>query len=142
MPWPFEDELRFVYRLGTLLSSDGEVIFEQKPKWNVGHISGGSQVVKIDERTYLAIVHEARTIPGRSNRYYQHRFVAFDRHGKVAGISPPFFFFDRQIEFAAGLAYFPEKRQLMVSFGVRDCEAWMATMNVDDVIQFIWRDSL
>jgi hypothetical protein len=142
MPWPFGDELRFVYRLGTLVNSDGEVVFEQKPKWDVNHISGGSQVVKIDERTYLAIVHEARTIPGRSNRYYQHRFVAFDRHGKVDGLSPPFFFFDRQIEFAAGLAYFPERMQLMVSFGVRDCEAWTATMNVDDVIQFVYRDSL
>jgi glycosyltransferase involved in cell wall biosynthesis len=142
MPWVHEGELRFVYRLGTLVNPDGEVIFEQKPKWSVDHISGGSQVVKIDERTHLAVVHEARTIPGRINRYYQHRFVVFDSHGRVDKLSAPFFFFNRQIEFCAGLAYFPEKMQLMVSFGVRDCEAWTATMNVDDVIAFIYRDAL
>jgi glycosyltransferase involved in cell wall biosynthesis len=143
MPWVRDDgELVFVYRLGTLLNSDGEVVFEQKPKWSVDRVSGGSQVVKFDDRTWLALVHEARTIPGRSNRYYQHRFVVFDRHGKVDGLSAPFYFHDRQIEFAAGLAYFPDKRQLMVSYGIRDAEAWTATMDADEVIAFVYRDML
>jgi len=142
MPWVRDGELCFVYRLGTLVNSDGEVVFEKIPEWSVDHVSGGSQVIQIDERTWLGLVHEARTIPGRPNRYYQHRFVAFHPTGKVDRISAPFFFHDRQIEFAAGLAYFPEKMKLMVSYGVRDCEAWTATMNVNDVIQFVYRDAL
>jgi glycosyltransferase involved in cell wall biosynthesis len=141
MPWVDGDELIFVYRLGALVNLQGESIHRDTLPWNVGHISGGSQVVKVD-RHWLAIVHEARQIPGRPNRYYQHRFVIWDHHKRVERISEPFFFFDRQIEFAAGLAYFPEKMQLMVSFGVRDCEAWTATMDVHDVIQFVYRDAL
>jgi glycosyltransferase involved in cell wall biosynthesis len=139
MPWIHGDDLCFVYRLGTLVNLQGEVLFQHKPDHAVDHISGGSQVVKIDERTHLAIVHEARTIPGRPNRYYQHRFVAFWPDGRVDRISPPFFFFDRQIEFCAGLAHFPEKKQLMVSYGVRDEEAWTATMDVDQVFTFIYQ---
>ena len=30
----------------------------------------------------------------------------------------------------------------MVSYGVRDCEAWTATMDVDEVIRFIYKDAL
>jgi hypothetical protein len=140
MPWIRGDDLCFVYRLGTLVDLNGEVVAQFKPDQVVDHISGGSQVVKIDDITCLALVHEARTIPGRPNRYYQHRFVAFWPDGRVHGISPPFFFFDRQIEFAAGLALFGE--QLMVSFGVRDEEAWIVTMGVGEVLSFIYGDAL
>lgn len=140
MPWVNGNDLRFVYRLGTLLDPYGEVIFKSDPGFDVSRISGGSQVVKIDERTWLAVVHEAGVIPGRSNRFYQHRFVAFWANGQVDRVSPPFFFHDRQIEFCAGLAVFG--KQLMVSYGVRDCEAWTAMMDIEEVLRFIYRDAL
>ena len=142
MPWVKDNELRFVYRLGILVDTDGEVVARHETGFDVSHISGGSQVVQAGTRNWIALVHEARTIPGRPNRFYQHRFVSFLGDGRVDRISPPFFFHDRQIEFAAGLAYFPDKRQLMVSYGVRDEEAWTATMDVDEVIQFVYRDTL
>jgi glycosyltransferase involved in cell wall biosynthesis len=140
MPWVIGDELRFVYRLGTLIDPSGGVVFESDPGFDVSCISGGSQVVQVDERTWLAVVHEAGFIPGRDNRFYQHRFVAFWSNGRVDRISAPFFFHDRQIEFCAGLAVFDKK--LMVSYGVRDCEAWTATMDIDDVLRFVYRDTL
>ena len=142
MPWVANGELRFVYRLGTLVDSNGAVVARHDLGLDVGHISGGSQVVAVDERTNLAVVHEARTIPGRPNRYYQHRFVNFRADGRVDRISAPFYFHDRQIEFCAGLAYFPDKRQLMCSYGVQDREAWTATMDVDEVVRFIYKDAL
>jgi glycosyltransferase involved in cell wall biosynthesis len=140
MPWVRNGELQFVYRLGTLVDDNGDVVFESDPGFDVSHISGGSQVVQVDERTWLALVHEAGFIPGRPNRYYQHRFVSFWPHGGVDRISAPFFFHDRQIEFAAGLAVFG--KQLMVSYGVRDCEAWTATMDTEEVLRFIYKDAL
>jgi glycosyltransferase involved in cell wall biosynthesis len=127
---------RLVYRLGTLANSEGDIVARHEPPLDVGHISGGSQVIEA-EGTYLALVHEARTIPGRPNRYYQHRFVVLAEDGRLVRISPPFVFFDRQIEFAAGLAYFPAKRQLMASFGVMDREAWLAWMDLDQVLAFV-----
>jgi glycosyltransferase involved in cell wall biosynthesis len=137
MPWVQKDgTLQFVYRLGTLIDPSGKLICQHDCDLDVGHISGGSQVINVDG-VWLALVHEARPTPGRSIRYYQHRFVVFDNDGRLSQISPPFCFHDRQIEFAAGLSYFPDKRQLLASYGVRDCEAWLATMDVDDVIAFI-----
>jgi len=46
-------------------------------------------------------------------------------------------FHDRQIEFAAGMAYFSVTRRLMISYGVRDCEAWLAEMDAFRVLDFI-----
>jgi hypothetical protein len=136
MPWVQGDVIKYVYRLGTLVDSQGMQTFHRDPDLDIGHISGGSQVCTA-EGIHIAVVHEARHIPGSPCRYYQHRFVTFANDGGVLRMSPPFVFHERQIEFAAGLAYFPDKRQLMVSYGVRDCEAWVATMDLDDVIAFI-----
>jgi glycosyltransferase involved in cell wall biosynthesis len=142
MPWVKDGELRFVYRLGHLIDTEGKDVCRFACDFDASCISGGSQVVWMDEQTWLAVVHEARTIPGRPNRFYQHRFVTFRANGRVDRISAPFFFQDRQIEFCAGLAYFPEKRQLMVSYGVRDCEAWTATMDPQEVLRFVYQDAL
>jgi predicted GH43/DUF377 family glycosyl hydrolase len=136
MPWVKDGQLRFVYRLGTLIDTTGTIICQHDCKVDVGHVSGGSQVVDVDGN-WLALVHEARLIPGHSIRHYQHRFVVFDDEGRLLRWSLPFCFHDRQIEFAAGLSYFPDKRRLLASYGVRDCEARLATMAVDEVMGFI-----
>jgi glycosyltransferase involved in cell wall biosynthesis len=137
MPWVKDGQLLFVYRLDTLLDATGKVVARHPCPFDVSRISGGSQVVYVSPETYLALVHEARLIPGRSQRYYQHRFVRFRRDGSVAAISQPFVFHDRTIEFAAGLAYFPMDRQLVASYGVMDREAWLARMDLDEVLAFV-----
>ena len=138
MPWPgmpTKDDLRFVYRLGAIIDTKGTMQQALSKKFSVEHISGGSQVIQVSPKQYMAIVHEAREIPGKPTRYYQHRFVLLRSDGQVMGLSPPFCFHDKQIEFAAGLALFG--RELMVSYGVRDEEAWTGTMDLDEVMRFI-----
>jgi glycosyltransferase involved in cell wall biosynthesis len=137
MPWVKDNGITFVYRLGTLINTHGEIVRNHDVDFDVSNISGGSQVIEV-MGNYIAVVHEARLIPGRPyNRFYQHRFVRFSDAGEVMEISPAFYLHDRQIEFVAGLAYFPDKKQLMMSYGVRDCEAWTATMDPDEVLNFI-----
>lgn len=137
MPWVKDGALRFVYRLGTLINPEGNIVRNHDVDFDVSNISGGSQVIEV-MGNYLAVVHEARHIPGRPyNRFYQHRFVRFSDAGEVMGISPAFVLHERQIEFVAGLAYFPDKKLLMMSYGVRDCEAWTAMMDPDEVLNFI-----
>jgi glycosyltransferase involved in cell wall biosynthesis len=139
MPWVDGENLSFVYRLGALINSTGEIVAEHNVPWDVARISGGSQVVRIEDprAAYVAIVHEAGQIPGRFNRFYQHRFVLFDADKKPTRISPPFYFHDKEIEFAAGMVYVPDQRQLMVSYGRLDCEAWVATVSADEVVSFV-----
>jgi glycosyltransferase involved in cell wall biosynthesis len=129
--------LRFVYRPGVLVDVDGKVIAKHDCKWDVGHFSGGSQVVNIDESSALAVVHEARFIPGSTDRYYAHRFVKFKPTGVVSAISLPFYFHGKQIEFCAGLAVSPKDRRLFLSYGVRDKEAWVATVDLDQILGFL-----
>lgn len=137
MPWSRNGEIQFVYRLGSLISASGGHGFHCAPEIDVLGLSGGSQVIDV-EGNKIALVHEARFIPGRPhNRYYQHRFVSLANDGSLLGVSPAFVFHDRQIEFAAGLAYFPGTRQLVASYGVRDCEAWLADMDAFEVLEFI-----
>ena len=140
MPWVHNNgRLDIVYRLGTVVDAGGHIIRNHDCDFDVGHISGSSQVIAVDG-LFLALVHEAGFIPGRPhNRFYQHRFVTFDDEGSVSGISPAFVFHDRQIEFAAGLAYFPVTRRLIASYGVKDCEAWLAEMDVYEVLDFVDR---
>jgi hypothetical protein len=92
---------------------------------------GGSQLVPFHEG-WLCLVHEVAWLGDR--RAYEHRFVWFDATMGIRQVSRPFAFRETQaIEFAAGLAQLGDS--LYATFGVRDAEAWIARMDVDDV----WR---
>ena len=91
---------------------------------------GGSQLIAFDGG-WLALVHEAGLRD--KQRHYRHRFVWFDEATKLRGVSRPFFFAKRGVEFAAGLAWHPDGKRLVVTYGVEDSEAWIATVDADDV---------
>jgi hypothetical protein len=133
---PAVNDPQFVYRLGTVVDATGAVVARHDNALMVEELSGGTPVIMTDGAC-LALVHEARITPGKTIRYYNHRFVRMDLTGRVLAVSPPFLFHAKQIEFAAGLAYFPGTRELMVSFGVMDREAWTASMKLDEVLAFI-----
>jgi predicted GH43/DUF377 family glycosyl hydrolase len=85
---------------------------------------GGSQLVPYRDG-WLAVIHEVAYLDGR--RCYEHRFVWFDANLRLAAASQPFAFREQQaIEFAAGLAQLGSR--LVVSFGVRDAEAWLVSI--------------
>lgn len=140
MPWVKEDgDLQFVYRLGTIVDRDNKLVAQHDTGLDIDRISGGSQLVEIPTfdlapSQYLALVHESQFVPGTQRRFYMHRFVLFSTDGAPVALSDPFYFHDRQIEFAAGLALLGNK--LIVSYGVRDEEAWLATMDLDEVMRF------
>jgi predicted GH43/DUF377 family glycosyl hydrolase len=96
---------------------------------------GGSQLVDLGDGRWLALVHEVADDTG--GRIYEHRFVLFnDDAWRIVGWSPAFAFRElRAIEFAAGLARRGD--QLVATFGVRDAEAWMAEMSLDEVLTLI-----
>ena len=91
---------------------------------------GGSQLIAFDGG-WLAIVHEARVRD--KQRFYQHRFVWFDESDRLRRVSRPFYLQKRGVEFAAGLAWHPDGKRLVVTYGVEDSEAWIATVDAGDV---------
>ena len=91
---------------------------------------GSSQLVRLRDG-WLAVVHET-AVMDTGLRAYEHRFVWFDSGFRLARMSPLFSFREqRAIEFSAGLAI--KDGTVVVTFGVRDAEAWIATLSEEDV---------
>lgn len=129
--------MKWMYRPGYIMHRDGQFSYRHDPKLAIDQFSGGGQVIPFDAG-WVAIIHEARPDPTNGKRYYQHRFVWFDDEYRLQKVSRPFVFFDRQIEFAAGLARHPVTDDFIVSFGVLDREAWLGTLCAQDVREMIW----
>ena len=51
----------------------------------------------------------------------------------MRGVSRPFYFNNRGVEYAAGLAWHPDGKRLLISYGVGDGESWIATVDADEV---------
>jgi hypothetical protein len=78
------------------------------------------------------VIHEA---PAETDgpRRYLHRFASLDAYGRLTGVSRPFHFGRLGVEFAAGLAWMVPGERLVVSYGVEDRQAWLATLDAADV---------
>jgi glycosyltransferase involved in cell wall biosynthesis len=140
MPMPAEGgNPRYMYRLDTVVIPEGlKRVAEVMPtKVHVSDISGSSQVIPF-KSGLLAVVHEASTDP-QGKRTYWHRFAWFEKDGYLRRLSLPFVFNDRQIEFCAGLAYHPNNKDLIISYGVRDAEAHLATVSIEEVAMMCWK---
>lgn len=129
---------RFMYRLDTIIEPGAALKRDNFPiKVSVNDISGGSQLIPF-KGGMIAVVHEAGTDP-QGKRTYWHRFAWFTKEGELRRLSLPFVFLDRQIEFCAGLAYHPNHNDLLISFGVRDEEAYVAKIAIEEVAMMCWK---
>jgi glycosyltransferase involved in cell wall biosynthesis len=135
MPQVAEERLQFIYLCDPtrVVDDKARTIVETKPAIGAEQFSGGSQAIAFDGG-WLALVHEARARPPSAQRYYQHRFVWFDETNVLRRVSRAFFFHQKDgVEFAAGLACHPDGKRLVVSYGVGDKEAWIATVDAEEV---------
>jgi len=133
MPIAGEDELRFVYGVEptvmvcTYDDRTHMVMPEPRRMPNVtGHLRGSSQVLHW-KRGYLCVVHQVHA--GRPT--YVHRFVELDERLQLVRMGRPFFFREEGIEFCAGAALWGS--HLVLSFGVRDREAWIALLDEHEI---------
>jgi glycosyltransferase involved in cell wall biosynthesis len=131
MPWRGD---RLIYRLGTVIDHHGVKVSQRVPELATDHIGGGA-VMSFDPG-YLAIVHEARPNPFNGQRYYAHRFAHLADDGSLIALSRPFVFQGQQIEFATGLARGYDD-SVVISYSVRDCEAWLGRLDPDEILAFI-----
>jgi glycosyltransferase involved in cell wall biosynthesis len=135
MPLVRGDELLFIYSTDPtiILRCDERFalheIVRREPSLALKHLRGGSQAVRVDGG-WIYVAHEVSVTD--SGRVYLHRFVRIDDDFVVQGVSEAFWFFDRQIEFAAGLAI--DGDRLLVSFGTMDRQAWIARFDTAAVL--------
>ncbi len=134
MPRVDGEKLQFIYLCDPtrVLDEQARTIVENTPAITAEQFRGGSQAIAFDGG-WLTLIHEVLWWPSVGRRSYQHRFVWFDETSKLRGVSRPFFLQKKGVEFAAGLAWHPDENRLLVSYGVGDAEAWIATVEVEDV---------
>ncbi len=93
------------------------------------NFDGGSQAVAFDGG-WLILVRDSRERRGKG-RF--HRFVWLDIAGRLRQITRPFFLHNNGVEASAGLAWHTDVSRLIISYGAADGEAWIATVEPDDV---------
>ena len=126
---------RWMYRADEITDGHGSNL-KFDCKWDIGALGGGTQVIPFHQG-YLAIVHEARQIPGRPTRYYCTGSCHGTTDFNVVKISKPFGFHEKTIEYAMGLCWHPDGKRLVISYGFKDCEARLGTVTDDDVIMWL-----
>ncbi len=117
-----------------ILDDQARMLIEEPAPIQADQFRGGSQLVAFDGG-WLALIHDVRLRDGQ--RQYRHRFVWFDQALHLQGVSRPFYFEQRGIEFAAGLAWHPDRRRLIVSYGVGDEASRLATVEGDDIRRIV-----
>ena len=83
---------------------------------------GGGRLVLVHEMAFHGI------------RYYLHRFLALDEDWRITRASRPFLFQHRGIEFACGACVAHGEKDLLVSFGIEDREAWICRVPLRSIV--------
>lgn len=135
---PIIGKHEFVYRLDKTRDFKGLNEIKRPIPIYCSEISGGSQLIPF-KNGYMSVVHEASVDPTNNKRTYWHRFAWFTKDLECRRVSLPFVFLDKQIEFCCGLAYHPNRKDLIISFGVRDAEAWVGQVAIEEVARMCWK---
>ncbi len=136
--WNGELFLIYAYAPMMLLRWDGHRLHPAGFHANLGppialDFKGGSQLVSTPAGL-LTVVHVGADYPDES-RVYMHRFVLLDEEFRIIGLSRPFTFRQRGIEFAAGLAM--QGADVIVSFGADDAECWLVRLALDSALSLL-----
>ena len=131
MPLDVDGEFAWIYSLDptAILSKKGPL---RRCPLALDHIRGGAAIAF--GKGYLCVVHE--TIDEPEGRIYLHRFVKLDKGFNVTAITPAWVFAGHGIEFCAGLAR--EKSELVLSYGIKDREAWIMRVKAKEVEAMKW----
>lgn len=117
MPEVRGDELRFHYRLGTIADIDGKLT-DIGSRVICDHLNGGSQVIPAKHGLgSMCIVHGFAQIPDTFRREYWHQLARLDVRGHPIALSQPFHICNAPPEIVTGMAYHPNGKDVILSYG-------------------------
>lgn len=129
-----DDELYLIYATDptTILKYDFDaksafVFHTSVPQPFLEFLRGGSQAIRL-KNGWIYLTHENLSLDAR-NRIYLHRFIFLNDDFELGGWTDPFYFLHQGVEFCAGLAYDPESRKFLASFGVNDQQCWLISFD-------------
>ncbi len=140
MPFALGDLLAHVYSLSPTVvvetlrgGSTMRLVAMTETDRRLDGVRGGSPGVRLDDG-WLFVAHVSAEFAG-AGRTYLHRFVKLDDDFAVVGLSEPFRFVHDGVEFAAGLVRRGDR--LLLSFGVKDAEAWVGWLDLAEVLALL-----
>ena len=137
MPFVVENNLYFLYSCDPVRVIDyhGNLVSQKESSIASDSFRGGGSLIPYNDK-WLAIIHESHVMHDH-RRTYMHRFVVYDNDGSIMKYSPAFYFKQLGVEFAAGLAINPITGQVVVSFGFKDNESYLASLNSDNISKIL-----
>ena len=139
IPVPVRSGLLFIYSHDpTVVISDGcKLIMSSRPSGMADHLRGSSQGIPF-RGGVLALVHAVTMWKNWPKNI--HRFAWYDEEWKLARLSPgflfPSFFKEEYLngyQYGMGLCWHPDEKRLLVSYSVGDGQAWISSIEADDV---------
>lgn len=105
-------------------------------------LRGGSQLIKWQDNTYLAIVHECnftlKNFNGYKDAEYYHRFVIWNYDWSIKCISENFNFMTGGIEFCIGLE--EVEGNIIIAFSFQDNCSFALKMSKSYLNELIWKE--
>ncbi|MCY0386965.1 hypothetical protein OVY01_06905 [Robbsia sp. Bb-Pol-6] len=129
-------EPRFIryFQDNVVFSIDGNEVSRTPSSLAVDHLRGGSQALPF-AGGWLLICHEM--VEGVNRRRYAHRFAWLDGDAVLRRLSEPFKLRGDDVEFVTGLAAHPDGRDLVISYGLSDCEGWLSRVPAIEVARLL-----
>jgi len=143
-PYEKNPNFDFVYGCGKTIKNN--VIISDQKISNL-NFRGGSCLLDLGDKTYLAIVHrhfgakyswhkaEISMMVSGTIRNYLHCFVRYDWNGQILQYTDPFQFISPGVEFAAGLVEHGD--DLIISFGKQDASSHIAKISKEKVLSLL-----
>jgi hypothetical protein len=144
LPYKENSNFDFVYSCGKTIKDDIIISDQGISKLN---FRGGSCLLDLGDKTYLAIVHknfeaqyswyqaDISSVWDGVIRNYVHCFVRYDWNGRIIQYTDPFQFLSPGIEFAAGLV--EHGKDLVISFGKQDSSSYIAKISKEKVLSLL-----
>jgi hypothetical protein len=107
-----------------------DAVIERSPGRPLGLFRGSAGPVDLPPRAgggRLVLVHGVAV---HHVRYYLHRLLHFDAEWRLVAASGPFYFLMTGVEFACGACLSHDGRDLLITFGVGDHQAWLCRLPV------------
>lgn len=137
MPFTPTEQIKFLYSHDPVLviGDKQNVLVNTPSSIAVENFRGGGQIIKFDNG-YLSIVHESIDM-NYNLRHYVHRFVYYNSNMQIEYLSPRFKLNGARIEFAAGIAQMPNSDNIVLSYGINDCNSWLAVVEKQQISKIL-----
>lgn len=149
LPFSHDNQIKFIYSYsptqiitprGNILKGDfmnTDILISNNTKLNFERFRGSGGPVMLSENNkikWLTVVHEV-SWSNDNSRIYTHRFVVMNDIFDIIGISDPWYFENRGIEFCRSMCL--KDDILILTCGLKDEEAWCYIIRKDKVISMI-----